>query len=41
VFVALGILHAMRMVPIVIYGVWLYPIFPHYLINSTIFGKKY
>jgi len=30
----------MRMRPIVIYGVWLFHIFPHYLINGTIFGKK-
>jgi hypothetical protein len=30
----------MGMRPIVIYGFWLYPIFPHHLIHGTIFGKK-
>jgi hypothetical protein len=38
-FVALGIKHAMRMRHIVICGFApLYNIFPHYLINGTIFG---
>jgi len=41
VFVALDIHHAMRMRPIVICDLpGLYNIFPRYLINSTIFGKK-
>jgi len=36
VFVALGIQHAMRM----LWPSLLYNIFPHYLINSAIFGEK-
>ena len=36
-FVALGILHATHMHCIVVWCVWLYNIFPHYLINGTIF----
>ena len=39
VVIALSIQHAMRMRRIVICGLPLY-IFPHYLINSTIFEKK-
>jgi hypothetical protein len=39
VFVALGIQHAKRMRHILL-TVCLYRIFPQYLINSMIFGKK-
>jgi hypothetical protein len=41
VSVALVIQHAKRMRRIILYlwPVWLYHIFPHYLINGTIFGK--
>ena len=41
VFVALGIQHGMRMRRIILLSVPPYNIFPHYLINGTIFaGKK-
>ena len=40
VFVALGILHAMHMPYCRLWHVQLYNIFPHYLINGTIFVKK-
>ena len=41
VFVALGNQHAMRMYPYChLWPVWLYSIFPHCLMNGTIFGKK-
>jgi len=40
VFVALVTQHAMRMRHIVMWTVWLYSIFPYYLINGTIFEKK-
>ena len=36
VFVALGIHHAICH----LWPVWIYSIFPHYLINGTIFEKK-
>ena len=40
VFVALGIQNAMRMRRIChLWPIWLYDIFPHYLINGTIFEK--
>jgi hypothetical protein len=39
VFVALGIQHAMRMRHIFMLPAPLYKIFPHYLINDTIFEK--
>jgi hypothetical protein len=35
VVVALGIKHAMRVLRIVVCGLWLYSIFPRYLINDT------
>jgi hypothetical protein len=38
VFVALGIPRKMRLL-IVMWPVWLYIIFPHYLIKGTIIGK--
>ena len=38
VFVALGIQHAMRMCLIIICGLSRFTMFPHYLINGTIFG---
>jgi len=41
VFVNLGIQHAMCMCHIAVCGLTLfYNIFPHYLTNGTIFGKK-
>jgi len=41
VFVALGVQHAMRMRRVIICGLPpLYNIFPNFLINGTIFGKK-
>jgi hypothetical protein len=39
-FVALGIQYAMRMSNIVNWSVRLHHIFPHYLINGTIFEKN-
>jgi len=40
-FVALGIHHAMRMPHTIIRGLSGYTnVFPHYLINGAIFGKK-
>jgi hypothetical protein len=40
VFVALGIQPVMRMCHIVMWPALLYIIFPHFLINGTIFKKK-
>jgi len=40
VSVALVIQHTKCMRCIVIWPLWIYNIFPHYLINGTIFGKK-
>jgi hypothetical protein len=40
-FVALGIQHAMRMRHTVMWSIMLYSIFPNYLINGTIFWKKF
>jgi len=38
--VALVIQYANRMRHIVMWPVWVYHIFPHYLLNFKIFGKK-
>jgi len=40
VSVALGIQHAMRMHHMVVCPAPLYGIYPNYLINGTIFGKR-
>ena len=39
-FLALIIQHAKRMLRIIMWPVRLYHIFPHYLINGTVFGEK-
>jgi len=41
VFVALGIQHARHMRHSHLWPVRLYPIFPHCLINNTVFEKKF
>jgi len=40
VSVALAIQQAKRMRHIVVCGLWLYYIFPHYVINGTGFGNE-